>query len=184
MADLKRQMLGKKNKAAGAMFEQWISAACSFYLDKGIAYIEKTPEPFHITGKRPDGVITGYYEKKGQPDYKGILCDGTGIMLEAKHTDTGKIHQNVITNTQWENLNNYEKFGAQCFVLVSFGLKTFYRIPWAIWKQMKERYGHKHMDEKELKPFLLKERNCIILFLEGVELRNENAEKGIGKKDK
>ena len=112
MADLKRQMIGRRSKAAGETFERWITNACEFYLRGGWAHIEKTPEPFHITGKDGNGVVRGYYEKKGQPDYKGILCDGSGIMFEAKHTDSDRINQNVITDTQWGSLDSYEKFGA------------------------------------------------------------------------
>ena len=68
MADLRRQVVGRRSKAAGETFERWISSACEFYLSKGWAHIEKTPEPFHITGKERDGTVKGYYEKKGQPD--------------------------------------------------------------------------------------------------------------------
>lgn len=97
MPDPRRQLVGRRSKASGETFERWISNACEFYLQNGWAHIEKTPEPFHITGKDRDGTVKGYYEKKGQPDYKGILCDGTGIMFEAKHTDSDRIRQNVVT---------------------------------------------------------------------------------------
>lgn len=174
MADPRRQLAGRRNKAAGETFERWISFACNYYQEKGIAFIEKTPEPFHITGKDQNGVVRGYYEKKGQPDYKGILCDGTGVMFEAKHTDTEKIQQSVITQEQWKSLDEYEKFGAHCFVMVSMGLQKFYRVPWDIWKRMKELFGRKYMTEADLEPYRLQERQCTILILEGVELRDED----------
>lgn len=126
MPDPRRQLVGRRSKVSGETFERWISNACEFYLRNGWAHIEKTPEPFHITGKDRDGTVKGYYEKKGQPDYKGILCDGTGIMFEAKHTDGDRIRQNVVTDTQWESLDIYEKFGAHCYVMVSLGLTKFY----------------------------------------------------------
>ncbi len=84
MPDPRRQIIGRRSKAAGEAFERWITDACEIYLQNGWAHIEKTPEPFHITGKDKNGIVRGYYEKKGQPDYKGILCDGSGIMFEAK----------------------------------------------------------------------------------------------------
>lgn len=174
MADPRRQITGRRSKAAGDTFERWLSDACEYYRERDIAHIEKTPEPFHITGKEKNGTVRGYYEKKGQPDYKGILCDGTGIMFEAKHTDQNRILQDVVSDTQWENLDIYEKYGAHCFVMVSIGLQRFYRVPWDIWKRMKNLFGHKYMNEKELEPYRLKERSCTILFLEGVELRDEN----------
>ena len=80
MSDPRRQLIGRRSKAAGETFERWITDACEFYLRNGWAHIEKTPEPFHITSKDERGVVRGYYEKKGQPDYKGILCDGSGIV--------------------------------------------------------------------------------------------------------
>lgn len=170
MADPRRQIIGRRNKESGETFERWLSNACEYYLKKDIAHIEKTPEPFHITGKDREGVVKGYYEKKGQPDYKGILCDGTGIMFEAKHTDKDRIQQDVVSETQWKNLDIYEKYGAHCYVMVSLGLRQFYRVPWNVWKNMKESFGHKYMNENELAPYKLKERNCTILILEGVEL--------------
>lgn len=176
MPDARRQLIGRRSKAAGEAFERWLSHACEFYLRKGLAYIEKTPEPFHITSKDGNGVVRGYYEKKGQPDYKGILCDGTGVMFEAKHTDSDRISQAVITDAQWKSLDIYEGFGARCYVMVSLGLRKFYRVPWDVWKRMKELFGHRFMTEKELEPYMLQERQCTILILEGVELKDENTE--------
>lgn len=181
MPDLKRQITGRRSKASGEMFERWLSQACEFYLAKRLAHIEKTPEPFHITGKDSSGMVRGYYEKKGQPDYKGILCDGTGIMFEAKHTDSDRINQNVVTDTQWKNLDIYEQFGAHCYVMVSIKLERFYRVPWNAWKHMKELFGHKYMNEQELLPYRLQERKQTILILEGVELTGEDRESGTGR---
>lgn len=180
MSDPRRQIIGRRSKASGETFERWLTNACEFYLREGWAYIEKTPEPFHITGKDTNGVVRGYYEKKGQPDYKGILCDGTGIMFEAKHTDSDRINQSVVTDKQWESLDIYERLGAHCYVMVSMGLINFYRVPWSIWKQMKELFGHKFMTEQELKPYQLQEKQCTILILEGVELKDEITESRTG----
>jgi len=174
MADPRKQLIGRRSKEAGETFERWISAACEFYKSRGWAHIEKTPEPFHITGRDRDGTIKGYYEKKGQPDYKGILCDGTGIMFEAKHTDSDRMRQEVVTDTQWESLDLYEKFGAHCYVMVSMSLQRFYRVPWDVWKRMKELYGRKYMKEEDLEPYRLKESMFTILILEGVELKDED----------
>ncbi len=180
MSDLRRQLIGRRSKIAGETFERWITNACEFYQRNGWAHIEKTPEPFHITGKDEKGVIYGYYEKKGQPDYKGILCDGSGIMFEAKHTDSDRINQNTVTDAQWKSLDIYERFGAHCYVMVSIELMKFYRVPWDIWKNMKMLFGHKFMTEQDLKPYRLKEKQCTILILEGVELKSENTESRAG----
>lgn len=182
MPDPRRQLIGRRSKASGETFERWLSNSCDYYLKRELAHIEKTPEPFHITGKDGKGIVRGYYEKKGQPDYKGILCDGTGIMFEAKHTDSDRINQNVVTKTQWESLDIYEKYGAHCYVVVSMGLVNFYRIPWSIWKQMKCIAGHKYMKESDMMPYKLPVRQCTILILEGVELKDEDTKSGVGTK--
>jgi recombination protein U len=75
-------------------------------------------------------------------------------------------------------LDIYEKFGAHCYVMVSLGLTKFYRVPWATWKKMKELFCHKFMTEQELEPYRLQEKQCTILILEGVELKDENTENG------
>lgn len=177
MADSRRQITGLRNRADGDTFERWISNACDYYRSKGIAHIEKTPEPMRPIqpyGDRKRGQYIAIFEKAAQPDYKGILCDGTGIMFEAKHTSTEKMQQNVVSEVQWKNLDLYEKYGAHCYVMVSMNLKRFYRVPWDVWKRMKELYGRKYMNDSDLKPYELKVKQCTILILEGVELRDED----------
>lgn len=173
--------IGRKNKANGALFEKWISSSCEYYKDNEIAFIEKTPEPFHITKKSNDGVVSGYYAKAGQPDYKGVMYGGKGIVFEAKHTDTALIKQNVVTETQADELDSYHSFGAICFVLVSMGFEGFYRIPWSVWKEMKNLFGHKHMTETDMKPYKIKANLEYIDFLDEIE---EMHQKYQYKKDK
>lgn len=43
--DINRQISGKRSNVAGAMFENMLSASCSYYREKNVAIIEKTPEP-------------------------------------------------------------------------------------------------------------------------------------------
>lgn len=71
MSDPRRQIIGRRSKASGDVFERWLTNACEFYLKEGWAHIEKTPEPFHITGKDTNGVVRGYYEKKDSRITKG-----------------------------------------------------------------------------------------------------------------
>ena len=58
--------------------------------------------------------------------------------------------------------------------MVSMSLQRFYRVPWDVWKRMKELYGRKYMKEEDLEPYRLKESMCTILILEGVELKDED----------
>lgn len=178
MADYQRQITGARSRASGEAFERWISAACEYYWKKGYACIEKTPEPMKPIrpyGNRSAGQFIACYTKNAQPDFKGSLCDGSCIIFDVKHTEKGKIQQSVITETQWEILDKYETMGARCYVVVSINLKKFYRVPWGIWKQMGELFGHKYMSvDAELEPYQVPDKNCTVLFLEGVELRDED----------
>ena len=143
--------MGKRNRASGQMFENWILASCAYYHDLGIAYIEKTPEPMRPLrpyGSRQTGQYVACFTKRAQPDFKGVLMDGSCVIFEAKHTD----------------------LKAHCFVLVSMGLDDFYRVPWDVWKTMKARYGRKFMTAEELEEFRVKQKGSTILFLEGVEI--------------
>lgn len=68
--------------------------------------------------------------------------------------------------------------------MVSLGLERFFRVPWSAWKNMKEQFGHKYMNEKELEAYRINQSQCIILILEGIELKDENTKNGVSTKDK
>lgn len=165
----------RRNREVGAVFEKWLEAACVYYLERGCACIEKTPEPMRPIrpyGDRKRGQFIACYVKRAQPDFKGVLCDGTCIIFDAKHTDKDRIQQNTVTEAQWNMFDQYELMGAKCFVIVSIELEKFFRIPWNVWKKMKELYGHKYMAVgKELSDYQIPRKNCTVLFLEGVEVK-------------
>lgn len=173
MPDYKKVLQGRRSKATGDHFESMLNAACNYYRSKRKAIIEKTPEPMRTIkpyGDRRRGLYIACFEKQAQPDYKGVLCDGTAIIFEAKHTDGNRINQSVISSTQEDILNAFANMGAQCFVMVSIRFENFYRVPWAIFSSMKKLYGRKYMTEDELRPYMLQYKNGTVLFLEGVEL--------------
>lgn len=176
MADINRQLSGRRSNIAGGMFEGMLNSACNYYRDKGAAIIEKTPEPMRPIkpyGDRGRGQYIACFEKQAQPDYKGVLCDGRAIIFEAKHTDKDRIQESVITETQRQNLDDFQKMGAQCFVMVSMGFRDFFRVPWEIFSNMKIRYGRKYMKLENLEPFKLKQHRGTLLILEGVELHED-----------
>lgn len=187
MADVNRQIAGRRNRESGAMFERWLEAACEFYWDKGYACIEKTPEPMiplKPYGNRSRGQFIACFSKQAQPDFKGVLCDGTCIIFDAKHTDKDRIQQSAVTEKQWEVFERYEAMKAKCYVVVSMGLSSFYRVPWKVWKGMKELFGRKYMAAAELESYRIPDRYCTVLFLEGVEISGEITEKRTGTEDK
>lgn len=83
---MRAQITGKQARAAGNYFENMISASCEYYRDRGIAKIEKTPEPMKPLGaKNRKGQFLACYTKQAQPDYGGTLKGGQSIYFEAKH---------------------------------------------------------------------------------------------------
>ena len=69
-------------------------------------------------------------------------------------------------------------------MMVSLGLRSFFRVPWSVWKRMKELYNHKYMNESELEAYRISQSQCIILILEGIELKDENTKDGVSTKAK
>lgn len=136
----------------GRTFENLIEKACQYYRIKGLAMIEKTPEPFRVKRKASDGTFTGYFTGHAQPDFKGTLANGRSICFEAKVTSTKRMNQGVITANQAECLDMHESLGAYAGVCCIIN-KTAAFVPWKSWKAMKETYGHKYMTEQDLKEF-------------------------------
>lgn len=157
---------GRQNRAAGALFEQMIEAACREYRQAGIAEIEKTPEAMKPLGHQNGrGQFTACYVKKAQPDFKGTLWGGGSIVFEAKFTTTGKIQQSVLLEQQAEALERHRRLGAYCFILVSFDFQSFYRIPWGVWRDMKEIYGRKYLSPADIPEYEVKLKHGYIDFL-------------------
>lgn len=59
------QIRGKQARVAGGYFENIISASCDYYLSRGLAKIEKTPEPMKPLGaKNRKGQFLACYTKQ------------------------------------------------------------------------------------------------------------------------
>lgn len=173
------QIRGKQARVAGGYFENIISASCDYYLSRGLAKIEKTPEPMKPLGaKNRKGQFLACYTKQAQPDYGGTLKGGRSIYFEAKHTDDERIEQHRLTQEQQDDLEAHHKLGAIAFVLVSVSLTDFYRVPWPVWRDMAEIYGRKYMTHAELSHYEVPATAGFIKFLHGIEsevLRKEAA---------
>ena len=166
----KAVMNGRRSKAAGEYWENMIEAACQHYRLKGIAEITKTPEPMRPIKSLGQGKFIAHYEKMAQPDYKGTLAGGKAVVFEAKHTDSDRIEQSRLTDEQVESLSTHHSLGAAAFVLVSVGLQDFFRVPWEVWRDMKDIYGHKHMKLAELEPYRVQYIVGVLKLLEGIEI--------------
>ena len=92
------------------------------------------------------------------------------MVFEAKETDTDRITYDRLTDKQIEALEAHHNLGAAAFVLVSFGLQDFYRVPWETWRSMKELYGRKYIRQDELEEYRVQYLNGVIKMLEGIEI--------------
>ena len=113
----RRRYQGKVSKAQGDFFEKLIEAGCDYYRLKGIADIEKTPEPMQPIKDLGDGKFIAHYTKTAQADFKGFLQGGRAVNFEAKYTDTGRMSQDRVTEDQAERLERAYQYGAWAFVL-------------------------------------------------------------------
>lgn len=166
-----KRLRGIQSKRAGEFFEEMIAASLRWYEDRGVACIEKTPEPMKpLRPPNRQGQFLACYVKAGQPDFKGTLTGGRSVVFEAKHTDADRIDYSRLTSEQVEKLSRHHALGAAAFVLVSFGLQDFYRIPWEVWRDMKDIYGRKHMKQPDCEPYRVQYAVGVLKLLEGVEL--------------
>lgn len=167
--NIDRQYRGLQSKRAGEHFENMIEASCIWYREHGLACIDKTPEPTKQLSKpNYKGQFLACYEKAAQPDYQGTVEGGRSVVFEAKHTDDDRIKYDRLTKDQIDDLEMHSKLGAVAFVLVSFGLEGFFRIPWEVWRSMKGIYGRKYITRQEAERFRVPYTMGVIKMLEGI----------------
>lgn len=170
----RQSLTGRQNRIAGEHFEKMIEASLLWYEDRGEAAIQKTPEPMKpLRAPNNRGQFLACFTKSAQPDFQGTLRGGRSVVFEAKHTEGDKIEYNRLTDEQIERLEKHSRLGAIAFVMVSLGLQDFYRVPWPIWRNMKEIYGRKHMKKADLEPFRVQFFSGVLKLLEGIEVRPE-----------
>ena len=166
--DLHRQSQGYLNRQQGANFEKYIEN--SLWYCRNIAELDKTPEPIKlISTPNYKGQFQACFIKKAQPDYKGTILGGRSMIFEAKHTTTDRLLQGVVTEEQAQKLEKHHTLGAICFIIVGFNMRHFFRVPWVIWQDMKQHYGHKYVTPDDLIPYQLKTgRRGELLILEHI----------------
>lgn len=168
--DPMRQYQGTVSKAKGKFFEDYIDKSFEYYRYKGLAIIEKTPEPMRPSKNLGNGKFIAFFEKKAQPDYKGTIKGGRSVLLEAKFTSAGKMEQSRVLPEQADRLTRHQMLGAACFVVVGFDTGGTYRIPWSIWQNMKEHFGRKYVTEADLKDYRVETAsNGVLLLLDNMK---------------
>lgn len=148
-----RSYQSKVNNAQGRLLEEMIEGAAQYYKIRGYAQVIKTPEPFRVLRKdRSKCRATVQFTAHAQPDFIGCLNGGRMIVFEAKYTTTDHMKQDVVTSTQAEALDVYQKLGGH--VGVCCGIQgEYFMVPWSVWKAMKENFGRKYATAQDLKPY-------------------------------
>lgn len=184
LANVQRSQRGLQSRRAGEYFERMIESSLLWYEERGAACIEKTPEPMKpLRPPNRQGQFLACYTKAAQPDYKGTLTGGRAVVFEAKHTDGDRIEYSRLTEEQISRLTKHHSLGAAAFIVVSFKLQDFYRVPWEVWRDMKDIYGHKYMKQAELEPYRVQRIAGVLKLLEGIDLpANGRKEQTHGRK--
>ena len=60
------------------------------------------------------------------------------------------------------------RFEFTAFVVVSFGLRRFFRIPWPVWRDMKKLYGRQYLKQEEIAKYKIPAPGGVIKLLDGV----------------
>ena len=162
-----RQIQGSINHLLGEN-ENRITEICKYYELNDIAKIEKTPEPMKILKHVDNGHFEAIFTKAAQPDFKGCKKGGQTIVFDAKFTESDRIRYQVLSDYQKETLLNYQKMGADSFILVGFADGTIYKVGIDKWNNMKQEFGRKYILQQELDEIGLevkKNKNGIIDFI-------------------
>lgn len=145
----------------GADFENIVKRGCIFYKEKGIANIEKTPEPFRCMKIKDKGRFEGYFTAKAQPDFQGTLQGGRSIVFECKYTNKESMPYTTLTENQLRELEIHHRLGAVTAVCVCFAKKLqerYFFVPFEFWLDMKKNVGKKSVKAEDLKDFEVKYR--------------------------
>lgn len=158
------QYQNKVNNAQGHSFEGYIKAGRVFYDQRGLATVDKTPEPFRVLKKLGNGIFNGRFTARAQPDFQGTLAGGRSIVFEAKYTTTDRMTRETVTDEQQKALAQHAERGALSAVCV--GIRNdFFFVPWEVWRDMKKLIGRKYVTAADLEAFRVR-FNGAVLFLD------------------
>lgn len=166
----KRSYSALKAKRNGERFEHLIDVTCVHYKLKGQAYIQKTPEPLKPIKamNRAKGLYQAVFTKKAQPDFTGTLQGGRSIIFEAKHTDSTNLPFDRISKEQERDLAYHDKLDAWSGILISFGMKHFFLIPYDRWQWLKVNSGKKSVNQSDLVDYEVSTNNGLLDLLDGI----------------
>ena len=155
----------RESSDSGKTFEHQIETACMMYEESNKASVAKIPEPFRVIKKLAAGRANVQCLRHADPDFMGAVSKGRCIVFEAKYTSKDRLETRALTGRQWQALERYWKMAA--FAGVCCGIQDkYYFVPWAVFRDMKNIYGHQYVTQEDLKPYEVKCTGPAVLFLD------------------
>lgn len=161
---------GRTARKNGKEFEKMLDNYFSFLKDKKIACIEKTPEPFRYIKPfgNGGGMFVATFIKSAQPDFKGVLFSGQGIVLESKSVSNDRINLSALTDTEREELILFDEMHALSGVIVrQKETEKIFLFPTSFFVRIEELTGYKHIKFINAEKFEIKgieEKNIKAIF--------------------
>ncbi len=117
----------------GSALEGLIDRSNEYYLNAGVARIDKAATPVKVTRITDDGRIAeGYFEKKSTVDYYGI-AQGVYISFDAKQTAERSFPLKNIHEHQIKYMRDVNAHGGVVFLIVEFTKnQSYYLLPFEI----------------------------------------------------
>lgn len=119
----------------GAALEEFVKFANSRYRRECLAHIEKQNTEFIPLRDRNGKLVSCKVEEKATFDFLGRYKHYP-IAIEAKNSNDNTIRWDRVEDNQARDMDDFCKEpGTIGIVLVGFGLRSFYAIPWVFWSK-------------------------------------------------
>lgn len=127
----------------GKPFEDFLKFAHTQYQRRGIACVHKVPTEFIPIRNGRGEICSCKVEEKSCVDYLGRYRS-TPVAVEAKHEEGARIAFDRVEPHQAAYMDDFTADAdAIGIVIVSFGLRRFFAIPWAFWRAAREAWMKK-----------------------------------------
>lgn len=118
----------------GQPFEELLRFANERYKQSGVAMVEKQATEFIPIRGKSGKIVSAKVERKATVDFLGRYKHYP-IAIEAKNTNDNSIRFDRIEEHQADFMDAFTaEPGTIGLVLLSFGLKRFFVIPWTFWQ--------------------------------------------------
>lgn len=125
----------------GKPFEDLLLFIHESYQQKGRAVVHKVPTEFIPLRDHTGSVCGVKVERKSCVDYLGRY-GATAVAVEAKHTEDTRIRWDRVEDHQADFMDDFcIQPQAVGIVLVSFGLRRFFAVPWAAWRAGRQAWS-------------------------------------------